>query len=84
MLNLSKINVDKIADNIALFLKGIEDLWYNYIKRIDPHEKKYIDILKKELKRHYQEVFDNIKYYPDNTNEWTFVRRYWEIHFAEI
>jgi len=84
MLNLNKIDIDKIADDILYFIKGIEGLWYDYIKRIDPHEKKYIDILKKELKRHYQEVFDNIDKYPDNTDEWTFDRKYWEIHFAEI
>ena len=41
----------------------LESLWYNYIKRVDPHEKQYIVIIKSLLTRQANEVFDNIKKY---------------------
>jgi len=61
----------------------LKELWYNYIKRVDPHEKKYIEIIKSLLTRQAREVFDNIKKYPDSPKKWMFNKKKWLGLFAD-
>jgi len=63
--------------------ENLEVLWHNYIKRVDPHEKKYIGITNSMLTRQAKEVFDKIKKYPNNYNKWMFDRKKWLREFTE-
>jgi len=61
-----------------------EEFWHNYIKRVDPHEKKYIEIIFKSLNRQANEVFDKIEKYPNDTDKWKFDKKKWIGEFADI
>ena len=62
---------------------NLEILWHNYIKRVDPHEKKYIIIINSMLTKQAKEVFDKIKKYPNSYKKWMFDRKKWLNEFAE-
>jgi len=59
------------------------NVWYNYIKRVDPHEKKYIIIMKNLLTKQANEVFGNIIKYPNRPKKWTFNKKKWLGLFAD-
>ena len=63
--------------------ENLEVLWHDYIKRVDPHEKKYIVIINSMLTKQAKEVFDKIKRYPNNYKKWMFDRKKWLREFAE-
>ena len=63
--------------------ENLEQLWYNYIKRVDPHEKKYIVIMNGLLTKQAKEVIDNIKKYPNSYKKWMFNRKRWLGLFAD-
>ena len=88
MLKISDEAIEKIADEIASRMKnkwqvkdgwetgtpGHEKFWNDYIKRISPHEKQYKEIIRKLLQEQANEIFENIKEYPNNYIMWTFNR----------
>jgi SPP1 gp7 family putative phage head morphogenesis protein len=61
-----------------------ELFWESYIKRVDPHEKRYIEIVNKDLNKLSGEVFTKIEVYPDDTDKWKFDKKKWIGEFAEI
>lgn len=61
-----------------------EEFWHEYIKRISPHELKYIEIVNTALNKQAKEVFDKIEKYPDDTDKWSFDKDKWIGEFAEI
>jgi len=63
--------------------ENLEVLWHDYIKRVDPYEKKYIIIINSMLTKQAKEVFDKIKRYPNNYKKWMFDRKKWLNEFAE-
>jgi len=63
--------------------ENLEALWYNYIKRVDPYEKRYIEIIKYLLAKQAKEVFDNIKKYPNSYKKWMFDKKYWLREFTD-
>lgn len=63
--------------------ENLEQLWYNYIKRVDPHEKKYIVIINSMLTKQAREIIGNIKKYPNSYKKWTFNKRKWLGLFAD-
>lgn len=89
MIKISDEAIERIADDIASRIKGewqIEDgwgygslgherFWNDYIKRTDPHEEQYREILRKLLQKQANEVFENIKRYPKKPKKWTFDRK---------
>lgn len=88
MIKLSDDAIERIADEIASRMKnrwqikdgwetgtpGHEKFWNDYIKRVDPHEKQYKGTIRKLLQKQANEVFDNIRRYPNNYIMWTFDR----------
>lgn len=88
MLKLSDDAIERIADEIASRMKnrwqtkdgwetgtpGHEKFWNDYIKRIDPHEKQYKETIRKLLQKQADEVFENIKEYPNSPIMWQFNR----------
>ncbi len=92
MLKLNDKVVERISDDLVLLydLKNyfdsetLENIWYDYIKRVTPQEKRFKDIIIKLLRQMYKEVFDNIKEYPDDYSMWIFNRAYWIEKFTEI
>ncbi len=63
--------------------ENLEVLWHDYIKRVDPYEKKYIIIINSLLTKQAKEVFDKIKKYPNSYKKWMFDRKKWLREFAE-
>lgn len=61
-----------------------EEFWHEYIKRVDPHEKRYIEIVNTALNKQAKEVFDKIESYPDDTDKWKFNKKKWISEFADI
>jgi hypothetical protein len=61
-----------------------EEFWHEYIKRVDPHEKRYIEIVNSALNKQAKEVFDKIEKYPDDTDKWKFDKKKWIGKFADI
>ena len=87
MLNLSDEVIESIADKIVSGMQswqtkdgwetgtpGHEKFWNDYIKRVDPHEKKYKETIRGLLQEQADEVFENIKEYPNSPIMWQFDR----------
>ena len=93
MLKLKEKTINQIVNSIVLSIRQkegksytdemLEQIWEDYIKRVDPHEKSYKAIIFNLLKKNYQEVFENIKEHPDDIMQWTFNRNYWTERYAE-
>ena len=98
MLNLSDEVIESIADKIVSGMQswqtkdgwetgtpGHEKFWNDYIKRVDPHEKKYKETIRGLLQEQADEVFENIKEYPNSPIMWQFnrVKSFREIAEAE-
>ncbi len=94
MLKIDDSTIIKIVDEIVKRIKNkgnnlqneeeLIEFWKNYIKRVDPQEKKYIETIRKLLTRQAKEVFDKIKRYPNNYKEWMFDRKKWLREFADV
>jgi hypothetical protein len=84
LLKLNDEAIERIADDIASGMRtkdgwetwspGHEKFWNEYIKRIDPHEKRYKETIRKLLQEQADEVFENIKEYPNSPLMWQFNR----------
>jgi len=99
LLNLSDEAIEEIADGIASRMKnkwrikdgwergtaGHEKFWNDYIKRIDPHEKQYKETIRGLLQKQANQVFENIREYPNTPIMWQFnrVESYKELADAE-
>ena len=63
--------------------ENLDKLWYDYIKRVDPHEKRYIEIMNSMLTKQAKEVIDKIKKYPNDYKKWMFDKKKWLREFTE-
>ena len=89
VLKLNDDTIERIADDIVSGIRGkwqIEDgwesgtpghekFWNDYIKRVDPHEKRYKKVIRGLLQKQANEVFENIKKYPKSPKKWTFDKK---------
>lgn len=99
MLKLNDEAINEIAEGIVSRMKGNwqtkdgwetgspghEKFWNDYIKRIDPHEKRYKETIRKLLQKQAEEVFEKIREYPNSPLMWQFdgVKSFREIAEAE-